>query len=232
MSVLSFLELLYTISMLVIGHRGARGLAPENTLASLQKALEHHADMLEFDLRVTKDGVVILHHDPGLTDGDAITHPIYETSYKELKAHKPDLTTFEEVLRIDKVPFYIEVKPKVAISPIVQLLKGRQDSKRLFLASKSQATLIALHKALPHSPVIVIEPWSGVRAHWRARQLGTKLVSMNQRWLWWGFIRGFKHNGWLLYAYTLNDTGKAKRWEKYGLAGVVTDYPDLFERHP
>jgi glycerophosphoryl diester phosphodiesterase len=53
---------------------------------------------------------------------------------------------------------------------------------------------------------------------------------MNQRWLWWGFIRGFKHSDKQLYAYTLNDPKKAKRWAKWGLAGVITDYPDRFEK--
>jgi glycerophosphoryl diester phosphodiesterase len=219
--------------MLIIGHRGAAGLAPENTVGGLQKALEHHVDMLEFDLRITQDGVAVLHHDPELTDGNGRRHQIAETTYKELKDHKSDLATLEEALDItDKSPLYIEVKPGVTTEPIVHILKGRPDTKRLFLASKSQATLLALHIALPEMPIIVIEPWSGVRAHWRARQLDTRLVSMNQRWLWWGFIRGFKNNGWQLYAYTLNDPAKARRWEKYGLAGVITDYPDLFERHP
>jgi len=219
--------------MLIIGHRGARGLAPENTIASLRKGLEHHVDMLEFDLRVTKDGVPVLHHDADLTDGDGHKYPIAETSYDELKRHKPDMATLEQVLKaIDKVPLYIEVKPDVAIQPIVRLLKDRRDVDRLFLASKSQSTLMLLHKALPEFPIIVIEPWSGVRAHRRAQQLGTKRVSMNQRWLWWGFIRGFKNNGWQLFAYTLNDVPKAKRWAKYGLAGVITDYPDQFESDP
>ncbi|HEY5152928.1 MAG TPA: glycerophosphodiester phosphodiesterase family protein, partial [Candidatus Saccharimonadales bacterium] len=98
------------------------------------------------------------------------------------------------------------------------------------IGSKSQKALLELHAALPEVPTIVIEPWSGVRAHYRARQLGTKHVSMNQLWLWWGFIRGFKNSDWQLYAYTLNNPRKARRWARYGLAGVVTDYPDLFEK--
>ena len=52
--------------MLTIGHRGARGIAPENTLKSIYKAIEHHADEVEIDLRVTKDHVPILFHDESL----------------------------------------------------------------------------------------------------------------------------------------------------------------------
>ena len=222
--------------MKVIGHRGARGLAPENTIASLRKGLEHQVDMLEFDLRVTGDGIVILHHNPALVAANGERLTIADTDYDTLKTHKPDLATFEEVLKsfAGTVPLYIEVKPKVALESIIKIIKSfiktGKPQTELLLGSKNQKTLLALHKALPEIPKIVIEPWSGVRAHYRARQLGTKLVSMNQRWLWWGFIRGFKNTDWKLYAYTLNDPKKAKRWARYGLYGVITDYPDRFEK--
>jgi glycerophosphoryl diester phosphodiesterase len=41
----------------IIGHRGARGLAPENTLAAFAKAIELEVDGVEFDVRVTKDKI-------------------------------------------------------------------------------------------------------------------------------------------------------------------------------
>lgn len=221
--------------MKIIGHRGARGLAPENTIASLQKALEHHVDELEFDLRVTKDGVPILHHDPDLVDPNGQKRAIDSHTYEELRNHKKDLASFEEVLQAigHPVPLYIEIKPEVAVQPIVKILKQHLANgwkpAYFLLGSKSQKTLLELHDALPDIQKIVIEPWSGVRAHYRARQLDAKLISMNQRWLWWGFIRGFKNSDRQLYAYTLNNPSKARRWARYGLAGVVTDYPDRFE---
>jgi glycerophosphoryl diester phosphodiesterase len=48
------------------GHRGARGLAPENTLAGFTRALEEGATTLELDIGVTRDGVVVIHHDESL----------------------------------------------------------------------------------------------------------------------------------------------------------------------
>src|SRR5919199_703363 len=48
------------------GHRGARGLAPENTLAAFAKALEIGVDTLELDIAMTKDGVLVVSHDPRL----------------------------------------------------------------------------------------------------------------------------------------------------------------------
>ncbi|HVV67381.1 MAG TPA: glycerophosphodiester phosphodiesterase [Candidatus Saccharimonadales bacterium] len=222
--------------MLIIGHRGARGLAPENTIAGLQKGLEHHADMLEFDLRVTKDAVVILHHDNALTDPGGNKLKIAETTFDELKAHKPDLPTFDEMLDTIgcPVPLYIEVKPGVPVKPIVKIIRSRLGAgwknNAFLLGSKSQKTLRELHAALPGISKIVIEPWSGVRAHRRAREVDAKIVAMNQLWLWWGFIRGFKHSDTELFAYTLNNPAKARRWARWGLSGAITDYPDRFEK--
>lgn len=222
--------------MKIIGHRGARGLAPENTIASLLKGLEHHADMLEFDLRVTRDGVVVLHHDPEIIDAGGAKLKISDHKYEKLLAHKQDLATFDKVLETvgHPVPLYVEVKSSQPIKPIAAvinkyLVKGWKTDYFL-LGSKSQKTLLGLHSALPKIEKVVIEPWSGVRAHRRARQIGAKHIAMNQLWLWRGFIRGFKNSDKQLYAYTLNDPAKARRWAKWGLAGVITDYPDRFEK--
>lgn len=213
--------------MVVIGHRGAKGLAEENTLASLQKAVDCHVDRIEFDVRVTKDGVPVLHHDALI--GEIL---ISNLNLEELLAKKSNLATLEEMLQTfgHKVPLYIEVKPGEAITPIVQILK-RHSLADAWLASFSQETLLALHAELPELPTVVLERWSGVRASRRARQLGTNKVCMKQKWLWWGFIRQVTRGGWELYAYTVNNPAKAKRLAKHGLAGVVTDYPDRFSHN-
>ncbi|MDB5170547.1 MAG: glycerophosphodiester phosphodiesterase [Candidatus Saccharibacteria bacterium] len=222
--------------MKIIGHRGARGLAPENTIAGLQKGLEHHVDMLEFDLRITKDGLVILHHDPYLTDPNGQKHVIADYTYVELKEHKSDLATFEEVLNTigHPVPLYVEVKPDEPTKPIIKIIRSYLangwKSEYFMLASFSQKTLLELHEVFPEIDKVVLEKWSGVRATQRARQLSTRNLCMNQKWLWKPFIKPLAKRGWKLYAYTLNDPVKAKRWASYGLAGVVTDYPDRFEK--
>ena len=221
--------------MKIIGHRGARGLAPENTITGLRKGLEHGVDELEIDLRVTKDDIVVLHHDAVLKDAGGGRFRISRHTYAELKDRKPDLPTLEEALDTigHPVPFYIEVKHYERVRPVVKILRGylkkgwRPEDFRL--GSKHQKTLLELHKALPEIQKIVIERWSGVRGTRRARRLGTKRLSMNKNWLWWGFIRAMKRGGWELYAYPMNNAVRAKKWAGHGLAGVITDYPDRFK---
>jgi len=221
--------------MLVIGHRGARGLAPENTVMSLKKALQHDVDEIEFDLRVTRDGVVVLHHDRDVLDPNGTHRRIAAHTYKELLDHKKDLATFPEALDAinQAVPLYVEVKPGEPVAPIVAIVgdyleKGWKKEDFRF-ASFSMKTLSSLHDALPDIALIVNESWSGVRATHRARKLGTKRLSMNALWLWSGFIRGTAHGGYKLVAYTVNNPKQARRWERSGLFGVVTDYPDRFQ---
>jgi glycerophosphoryl diester phosphodiesterase len=86
-----------TARMEVQGHRGARGLAPENTLAAFEKALALGVDTLELDVGVTKDGVVVVGHDPTLNpditrgpDGQwlpARGPAIHELTYAELSRY-------------------------------------------------------------------------------------------------------------------------------------------------
>jgi len=79
------------------GHRGARGLAPENTLPAFQRALDLGVDTIECDMAITKDGVVVIHHDlwlnPDTTRGpdgkwlDARGPAIHDLTFQELQQY-------------------------------------------------------------------------------------------------------------------------------------------------
>ena len=204
-------------------------MAPGNTIASLKKALALGVDIVEFDVHVTADDVAILNHNATIMDVEGDKHPIALSEYKNLKNYKPSLATLDQALDVvdGTVPAYIEVKLGVDVEPVVRILESYKH--KYFLGSKSQRTLIELDDRLPNIQKIVIETWSGVRASRRARQLNTRLVCMYQLFLWSGFIIAMKHSGYELYAYTVNNPRKARQWAKYGLAGVVTDYPDRFK---
>ena len=60
------------------GHRGARGLAPENTLPAFARALSLGVTTLELDCAVTRDGVVVVSHDPALTVTEAAAAVVAE----------------------------------------------------------------------------------------------------------------------------------------------------------
>lgn len=220
--------------MRIIGHRGAKGLAPENTAESFQKALAYKVDEIEFDVRVTKDGVPVVIHDAKV-EINGTTKIVRDQTFKELRAFYPCLLTLDELLLQLKntSQLLIEIKPNEPLKPVLDAVANAvtngQKESLLSFASFDFKTLTALRTALPNTELVVNERWSGVRASHRARKVGTKRLSMNQRWLWSGFIRSMSKGGYQLGAYPLNDVAKAHRWAKYGLAAVITDYPDRFK---
>lgn len=222
--------------MIIIGHRGARGLAPENTLEAIHEALKYHVDEVEIDIRITRDGIPVLGHNRAIpTDKGGLI--IAEHTLTELQTAKKDITTLSDALTATKgrALLYIEVKHNEPVQPVADaILASAAQNKNtggLLLGSKSQKTLRELHRLLPDVPKIVIEPWSGVRAHYRAKQVNTRRISMRSWWLWRGFLKAMHKRGYRITPYTINNPVKAAKWQPY-IYGVITDYPDRFSRPP
>ena len=239
--------------MKIIGHRGARSLAPENTAASFHQALACRVDAVEFDLRTTRDGTVVIHHNPSfISKGQE--RVISECTYADLLRAKPGLMTFPVLLALvgHDTPLLVEIKPRADIRPIVPLLRAelaaRGSRPNLTVCSFDQAILRDIKSAFPGLPLMVIEIWSSWRARRRARELGTRQIALFEAWVWPGFIRAMKRGGYELYVYpATNDRKKAffrrigrggvtdyparaERWARAGLAGIVTDHPDRFTK--
>src|SRR5580704_17779571 len=81
---------------LVFAHRGGGALAPENTLAAFDNGLALGADGLELDVHLSRDGVVVVHHDPTLERTTRVAGPVVERSACELAA--AGVATLAEVL--------------------------------------------------------------------------------------------------------------------------------------
>jgi glycerophosphoryl diester phosphodiesterase len=97
-----------------IGHRGAAGLEPENTLRSFSRATVEGADAVELDLRLTRDDHLVVLHDAMVdrtTDGSG---PAAGMTLEELKRLDAGLgervPTFEETLEVTDLPIYAELK--------------------------------------------------------------------------------------------------------------------------
>jgi glycerophosphoryl diester phosphodiesterase len=227
---------------LIIAHRGASGLAPENTALSFHKAIELGVDMIETDCRVTKDGVVVLIHNADMYDPAGNRLIVAESTYDELLAHKPDLLTFDAAVALTarKVRLMVEIKPDVPAAPVLAIIRTYLtkgwDHEDFIFASFDYDVLKQVYAEMPQIERIVLEVWSGVRAVRRAKKLNTTYLSMDQWFLWWGFVRSVS-KGYKLFSYPderiflkLNHT-RPSRWFKHGLYGVITDYPDRYTKY-
>lgn len=220
--------------MKIIGHRGAKGLAPENTVASFKRALDHHVDAIELDVHLTRDNQLVCSHDPAIVTPNGKWHSISRHTYAELLKHKPDLTTLSQAIAAvnRRVPIVIEIKKRTPAAPVIECVQGFLDKgwrlSDFEFCSFVQAPLLALRKAFPAAELIPNEQWSSVKACKRARQLGSDRISMKQRWLWRGYLRVMQQRGWKVSSYTINSVARGRRWEPY-LYALYTDYPDRFE---
>ncbi len=146
----------------IIAHRGASEDAPENTLAAVQLAWEQNADAVEIDIRLSRDGFIVLHHDEttGRTAGlerfvaDQTLDELRRLdagAWKDARFRGERIPTLGEVL--ETVPagkrLFIEVKcgPEI-IPPLEQALARHANS--VAVIAFSQATLGEIKKALPH----------------------------------------------------------------------------------
>jgi len=137
---------------ILIGHRGAASLAPENTLASFRKALENGAEMVELDVQRTKDGHLVVIHDDSVdrtTDGKGLVKDMTLGELKALDAGSwfsyefkgEKIPTLEEVLdwSCGKIRLDLEVKnskqyPGIE-KQIVELIEGKKMEKDVIVTS-------------------------------------------------------------------------------------------------
>ena len=142
--------------IMVHGHRGCRGVRPENTLAAFREALDAGVDVLELDMNVTRDGVVVVSHDrmidpiiclgPGGKPADKV--PIRSLTFQEVQAY--DCGSLKNPRFPRQVPVPGERIPRLA--DVFQLAKD----------SKAPAARAANSTSIPRSCLANRpEPFSG-----------------------------------------------------------------------
>lgn len=86
--------------MLIVGHRGGAGMAPENSLQCIEKGIQTGADMIEIDIHLTKDGELVVCHDQTIDRTTTGTGKIAEMTLSEIrKFHIVDKTERKQMKR-------------------------------------------------------------------------------------------------------------------------------------
>jgi glycerophosphoryl diester phosphodiesterase len=100
-------------SPLIIGHRGASAVAPENTIAAFEAAIAAGADGIEFDVRLTNDGVPVVIHDETLYRTHRIRQRVADLSVTQLNEFDvPSLARVFELFATNNLILYLELKEK------------------------------------------------------------------------------------------------------------------------
>lgn len=101
------------LAPLIIGHRGASAVAPENTIAAFSEAIAAGADGIEFDVRLTRDGVPVIIHDNSLYRTAGLRHRIADLTWSELQQVDPSVPSLEQLFKLletNDLGLYLEMK--------------------------------------------------------------------------------------------------------------------------
>ncbi|MCT8340224.1 hypothetical protein MG296_09185 [Flavobacteriaceae bacterium TK19130] len=226
---------------LVCAHRGYSNNAPENTLASIQKAIECGADFVEFDVRLTKDGKVVLLHDSTLDKTTNATGKLSDYSYSQLKNisagyakrfgdtfSKESIPTLSQALQLckDRIYVEIEIKDSNMASKVFEIVQQEAMIDEVMIISFNYNELLEMRKLSSSIRLkyLVGEDWTE-EALLKAKALGSDVVGIDG-------IPNFSQQQWAkkhqidLFPYTLNSNWQLKTAQRLGLSGVTTDVPE------
>ena len=127
--------------MILTGHRGAAALEPENTLLSMQKAIDLGVDQIEIDVHLTRDQHLVVIHDTTVdrtTDGQGAVADFALEEIKRLDAGKKErIPTLQEVIDLvrGKVVLQIELKGPDTAEPVVRTVEQNNIESEVLLTS-------------------------------------------------------------------------------------------------
>ena len=218
--------------MLTIAHMGASQEAPENTLDSIAKAIEHQVDLIEFDVRVSKDGIPIVIHDGALGWDKLIpeSHPISTLTLSEIKTYDigswfspafagTTIPTLEEVLALGG-KYMVEIKwaglPFTSyVDTILPYLEGEEcwigcmvPDVVAYLKKKGFRTVGIVQSAPNLEAFIALSP---------------DVLALRQQLVSEDLIQQLHALGIQVWAWTIDDVSQAKKFKLMGLDGVITN---------
>lgn len=233
---------------LIIAHRGASAHAPENTLAAFELAVEHGADGIELDAKLTADSQVVVIHDFTVNRTTGSEGKVRELTLEQLKkldagsffgpqfAGEP-IPTLDEVFQAVGQKTLINVELTNYTSPgdalpdlVADLVEKHGLQDRVFFSSFHPLTLVRIQRRLPNAPAAILT-MEGAKG-WLLRDFVGRWISpkvahpyytdVTEKYLTREHSLGRRINTW-----TVNDPNEMKRLFNLGIDGIITDDPRL-----
>jgi glycerophosphoryl diester phosphodiesterase len=228
---------------MVIGHRGAAGEAPENTLASFQLALTQGADGIELDIHLSKDGEIIVCHDPTIDRTTNGSGYIVEMDAEEIKRYDAggwfskqyggeSIPTLAEVF--DLVPEHIMINIEIKYAyqghletKLLEFLAARHRIENIVISSFDHKCLQRIKKAAPELKVGLLYAANLADHAGYANQLGADVYSIHPHYqlIEKADVLNAKSAGFQIYPYTVNLENDYRNMLDFGVSGIITDFP-------
>lgn len=228
---------------LIVAHRGASGLAPENTLASLRKAMDIGSDYSEIDVHLTKDGRVVLLHDDTLNRTTNDSGKIYEKTLAELKGvdaggwfgpqfRGEPIPTLESVIETVRGNMKLNVEIKISgyepdiAERVIEIIRAHHFEKECMVTSFDSKTIRRVEELAPDLQTGLIigeeyedDPFNGP---W-------DLISTNYKNVTREFVTKAGKTGKPIHVWTVNDPKEMQRLMDLKVEGIITNYPHILK---
>ncbi|MEW5946025.1 MAG: glycerophosphodiester phosphodiesterase [bacterium] len=221
-------------------HRGASGAAPENTLAAFRAAVDAGADMFELDVRLTGDGQMVVIHDDALdrtTDGAGKVSALTLDEIKKLDAG----AWFDEKFRGERVPTLreslefargkirvnIEIKEEGFEEQVVKLVEELDMVGGVFVSSFHHDVIRKikdLNREILTGALVKVVDAAALDAlveKYRPDAINPRYIAVTP-----AVVKECRRRGLMVFVYTVNEPEMMKRLVRFGVDGVITNYPE------
>ena len=223
--------------MLNIGHRGAKGYEPENTLLSFQKAIDIGVDGIELDVHLSSDGAIMVIHDETLdrtTNGKGFVN---ELSLQELKTFQIEIentipTLIEVFDLVNKRCFInIELKGKGTYKPVINLIEHYIEEKNwnyghFIISSFNWSALQEVRKWNAKIPIGVLTHTDLDLAIAFAKFIKAETIHPYFHLLNNENTKKMQNEGFKVFAWTVNETEDIQKIKSFHVNGIISDFPD------
>lgn len=220
-----------------IGHRGAKAWMDENTLESIQKAINLGVDAIEVDIHACKTGELIVIHDPSVDRTTNGTGKIAKLTYTQISqlttTNGYNIPTLEQVLDFcqGKCHIHIELKGKGTATKTAALITQQVENNHwafdsLIISSFKFSRLKKIKTLNPHIQL-------GLIAHKNLKEK-LQLAAENNFYAFYAFheklkkpvVTLAKKNGIKIYCWTVNKKLNIKKMVSLAVDGIITDHPE------
>lgn len=228
--------------MKILGHRGAAGTSPENTLPSFARGLELGVDGFEFDVQLTRDNEVVICHDERVDRTSSGIGWIKDYSLKELKqlnfgvefgmvAAIPTLTDLLEMLQGRSLILNVELKTGLIkypgiVSRVVDLLEKYQVTEQSIISSFEHQTILEVIQEFPHLQTGLLYDCGLISPWLYAQSLGAGHLHPHFAFVTPELVRESHLRGMGVNTYTVNEDWELEQVALAGADIVISNYPE------
>ena len=217
----------------VLGHRGCAGLEPENTIRAFKKALDLGVDLIEFDVRMTRDKKLVVIHDEKLdrtTNGCGFVSDFDFEEIRGFDAGKGEkIPSFEEAinfLKNEKPTIVIEIKEPETTEKVLKIVKKENLENKIIIVSFWFDALRKIKEIAPEVKTGAlfrkkVKDMISLIREIRADGLGLEYHSVDEK-----IVKECHRNKIEINAWTVNEFEDIRKMIKLGVDIISSNYPN------